>query len=75
MTPANALGVLRLCLQFHHLKDKTAVMISGTMIVRYDNGSSTLTETIAGRGQVVHFRPGLIHQSEAITDVIYTALQ
>jgi hypothetical protein len=50
-------------------------MISGTMIVRYDNGSSTLTETIAGRGQVVHFRPGLIHQSEAITDVIYTALQ
>lgn len=58
-------------LQFHHLKDETAVIISGTMIVRYDNGSGTLTETIAGPGQVVHFRPGLVHQTEAITDVVY----
>jgi len=58
-------------LQFHHLKDEVGVMISGTMIVRYDGGTGSLVERIVGPGEVVHFSPGLPHQTEAVTDVVY----
>lgn len=58
-------------LQFHHLKDEVGVMISGTMVVRYDGGTGSLAERIVGPGDVVHFSPGLPHQTEAITDVVY----
>jgi len=44
-------------LQFHHLKDEVGVMISGTMIVRYDGGTGSLVERIVGPGEVVHFSP------------------
>ncbi len=58
-------------LQYHHLKDEVGVMISGEMIVRYDDGTGTLVEKIVGPGDVMHFSPGLVHQTEAITDVVY----
>ena len=58
-------------LQYHHLKDEVGVMISVEMIVRYDDGTGTLVEKIVGPGDVMHFSPGLVHQTEAITDVVY----
>lgn len=58
-------------LQYHHLKDEVGVVISGTMIVRYDNGVGVLSERIVGPGEVIHFGPGLVHQTEAISDVVY----
>ena len=58
-------------LQFHHLKDEVGVIISGTMIVRFDSGNGSLTEKIVGPGGVIHFSPGLVHQTEAISDVVY----
>jgi mannose-6-phosphate isomerase-like protein (cupin superfamily) len=58
-------------LQYHHLKDEVGVMISGEMIVRIDDGSGKLIERIVGPGDVMHFAPGLVHQTEAITDVVY----
>ena len=58
-------------LQYHHLKDEVGVIISGTMIVRTENGSGILEEKIVGPGDVLHFYPGLVHQTEAITDVVY----
>ena len=58
-------------LQYHHLKDEVGVIISGTMIVRYDHGNGLLSEKIVGPGGVIHFSPGLVHQSEAISDVVY----
>lgn len=58
-------------LQYHHLKDEVGVMISGEMIVRYDDGTGALVEKIVGPGEVMHFSPGLVHQTEAITDVVY----
>ena len=58
-------------LQYHHLKDEVGVMISGEMIVRIDDGSGELIERIVGPGDVMHFAPGLVHQTEAITDVVY----
>ena len=58
-------------LQYHHLKDEVGVMISGEMIVRIGDGSGNLIERIVGPGDVMHFSPGLVHQTEAITDVVY----
>jgi mannose-6-phosphate isomerase-like protein (cupin superfamily) len=58
-------------LQYHHLKDEVGVMISGEMIVRIDNGSGKLIDRIVGPGDVMHFSPGLVHQTEAMTDVVY----
>ena len=58
-------------LQYHHLKDEVGVMISGEMIVRIDDGSGKLIDRIVGPGDVMHFAPGLVHQTEAITDVVY----
>ena len=57
-------------LQFHRLKDEVAVVISGQMIVRYDDGSGSIQERKVGPGDVVHFPPGLVHQEEAITDCV-----
>jgi len=58
-------------LQYHHLKDEVGVMISGEMVVRFDDGSGKLIERTVGPGEVMHFSPGLVHQTEAITDVVY----
>lgn len=58
-------------LQYHHLKDEVGVIISGRMIVRTENGAGILEEKIVGPGDVLHFYPGLVHQTEAITDVVY----
>ncbi len=57
-------------LQFHRVKDEVAVVVSGQMIVRYDDGTGTIRERIVGPGDVVHFPPGLVHQEEAITDCV-----
>ena len=57
-------------LQYHRLKDEVAVVISGQMIIRTDNGSGKLVERIVGPGDVVHFAPGVVHQEEAITDCV-----
>lgn len=56
--------------QFHRLKDEVAVLISGNMIVRFDDGSGEMQERVIGPGDVVHFPPGLVHQEEAITDCV-----
>jgi len=55
-------------LQFHHKKDECGYLLSGTLIVRYDNGDGELIETRLKPGAVFHFPPGVVHQEEAITD-------
>jgi mannose-6-phosphate isomerase len=57
-------------LQYHRLKDEVAVVISGQMIIRTDDGSGKLVERTVGPGDVVHFSPGVVHQEEAITDCV-----
>lgn len=56
-------------LQFHRLKDEASYIISGELLLRYDDGSGNLAEKIVGPGDWFHFPPGCIHQEEAITDV------
>lgn len=57
-------------LQCHRLKDECGVVISGEMIIRYDDGSGQLTQRVVGPGDAFHFPPGVVHQEEAVTDVV-----
>ena len=55
-------------LQYHRLKDEVAILISGSLLVRFDLGDTILREKIIVPGDVVHFPAGLVHQEEALTD-------
>lgn len=56
-------------LQYHRLKDEASYIISGKMILRYENEFGQLVEKIVGPGDWFHFPAGCVHQEEAITDV------
>ena len=57
-------------LQFHHKKDECGYLISGTLIVRYDDGTENLVKRELQPGAVFHFPPGVVHQEEAVTDCV-----
>ena len=56
-------------LQYHHKKDECGYVLSGKLLVRYDNGIGKLKEKILRKGNAFFFPQGSIHQEEAITDV------
>ena len=56
-------------LQYHHKKDECGFIISGKLLVRYDNGKGKLLKKILKKGQSFHFPPGAVHQEEALTNV------
>lgn len=56
-------------LQYHRLKDEASYIVSGKMILRYENELGQLVEKIVGPGDWFHFPAGCVHQEEAITDV------
>jgi mannose-6-phosphate isomerase-like protein (cupin superfamily) len=56
-------------LQYHHKKEECGFIISGKLLVRYDNGKGKLLKKILKRGQSFHFPPGAVHQEEALTNV------
>jgi quercetin dioxygenase-like cupin family protein len=58
-------------LQYHHLKDEAGYMLCGRMLVWHDNGDGTLGSRVLSAGDVFHFPPGAVHQSEALTDCSY----
>jgi mannose-6-phosphate isomerase-like protein (cupin superfamily) len=58
-------------LQFHRQKNECGVIIVGKMVIRYDDGRGSLISKTIGEGDVFHFEPGVIHQTEAITDTVY----
>jgi len=57
-------------LQFHRLKDECGILLSGKMIVRHDDGSGAIIERIIKSGEVFHFKPGVVHQEEALEDCV-----
>jgi quercetin dioxygenase-like cupin family protein len=58
-------------LQYHRLKNEAGVLISGEVIVRYDDGNGVLTERRIFPGDVFHFEPGVVHQTVAVVDSQY----
>lgn len=55
-------------LQYHHKKNECGYILSGKLLVRFDNGSGSLNEKILGKGDTFQFPPGAVHQEEALTD-------
>lgn len=56
--------------QYHRLKEEAAILISGKMIIRYDNGDGGVNEKVINPGDCMHFEPGVVHQEEAIEDCV-----
>jgi mannose-6-phosphate isomerase-like protein (cupin superfamily) len=57
-------------LQFHRKKDEASYIVSGEMILRYEDINGKLQEKKVGPGDWFHFPAGCIHQEEAVTDVV-----
>ena len=57
-------------LQFHRKKDEASYIISGRMILRYENEQGKLVDKVVGPGDWFHFPSGCIHQEIALTDVV-----
>jgi len=57
-------------LQKHRVKDETGYLVSGELLVRFDNGDGKLTEVKMVAGQSVYIPAGAVHQEEAITDCV-----
>ena len=55
-------------LQFHRKKNECGYLISGKLLIRYDNGNGKLKRKILKKGDVFHFPPRLVHQEEALTN-------
>lgn len=55
-------------LQYHHKKNECGYILSGKLLVRYDNGKGKLKRKILTKGKCFHFPPGAVHQEEAISD-------
>ena len=57
-------------LQYHRKKDECGYVISGRMIIRYDNGAGTLVEKEVGPGDTFLFPQHSVHQEEAVEDTV-----
>lgn len=57
-------------LQYHRKKDEASYIVSGQMILRYENDQGNIAEKEVGPGDWFHFPAGCIHQEIAITDVV-----
>lgn len=55
-------------LQFHRKKNECGYILSGKLLVRFDNGKGKLIKKILKTGQAFHFPPGSVHQEQALTD-------
>ena len=56
-------------LQYHRLKHEFGYLISGVLLVRYEQGA-LLVEHVMMAGDDVAIPPGAIHQEEALTDCV-----
>jgi mannose-6-phosphate isomerase-like protein (cupin superfamily) len=57
-------------LQYHRQKDEASFIVSGRMILRYENDDGKLVDKEVGPGDWFHFPNGCVHQEIAITDVV-----
>ena len=56
-------------LQYHRKKDEAAYIISGILLVTYENEAGELVKKELKEGNWLHFPKGSIHQETAISDV------
>ena len=56
-------------LQYHRQKDEASYIISGKLLLRYQNNDGELIEKTVSSGEWFHFPAGCVHQEIALTDV------
>ncbi len=56
-------------LQYHRKKDEASYIISGKLLVTYENEDGSLIKKELKEGSWLHFPNGSIHQETALTDV------
>lgn len=55
-------------LQYHHKKNECGYIVSGNLLIKYDDGSGKLKKKTCKKGDAFHFPPGLVHQEVALTN-------
>jgi mannose-6-phosphate isomerase len=56
-------------LQYHHKKEECGYILSGKLLIRFDDGFGKLKQKIIKKGDTFYFPKGSVHQEEAISDV------
>ena len=59
-----------LSLQWHHEKDETIAVLSGTVEIDLGPDAESLHAVSVGPGEAVHVPPGLLHRVRAVTDAV-----
>lgn len=54
----------------YHVKEESHYLVSGTLKLRWDDGSGVLQEKVVTDGTAWRVPPGAVHQEEAVTDVV-----
>ena len=58
-------------LQYHRKKDEVTFIVSGKLKVLIDlNDGNGLQDFVIGEGEWIRFPTGMVHQEEALTDVV-----
>jgi mannose-6-phosphate isomerase len=58
----------RLSLQYHHVKDESCYVLSGTLLLVQGDSVDHLSERVISEGHVWRNTPGTVHTIEAIED-------
>ena len=57
-------------LQYHRIKHECGIVLDGQLLVRTVDGRGILSDTVLTSGDFFVFPPELVHQEEALTDVL-----
>ncbi len=57
-------------LQYHQKKDEADYIISGQMLLEYDDGSGNILKKELGPGESIHIPPGAVHRETALSDCV-----
>jgi mannose-6-phosphate isomerase len=57
-------------LQYHRKKDEFAYLVSGRLLVKFDDGAGNLISRELESGSLVHIPPGAVHQEVALEDCV-----
>lgn len=57
-------------LQYHRQKDEAGYLVSGKLLITYENEHGVLSQLVLSAGDHYHFQTGVVHQEEALEDCI-----
>lgn len=57
-------------LQKHRVKDEAQYVLSGSLLLEYDEGDGVIRSLTLGPGQALHIPPGTVHRETALEDSV-----